>query len=351
MKRRREFEKLFGIEHPIIQGPFGGGFSTARLAASVSNRGGLGSFGAHHLAPEEITRIVAEIRRQTPKPFAINLWVSNHDPGGGVPDPAAKEQLQRTLLPYYVDLELEPVMPPNKPIYNFEDQARAAIEAGAPVFSFVFGVPSPDIRRLAKQRGVLLVGAATTAQEARVMEQANVDAIVATGMEAGGHRPSFLASAEDSLTGTLALVPVAASTVEIPVIAAGGIADARGVTAALELGAQAVQVGTAFLACEESAAPDLHRNLLFDQRAERTVLTRVFSGRLARGIRNRLHDELAKQKLLPYPAQGWLVGALREAAIAQGKADLLSLWSGQSARLLRHRRASDVLDSLVAGTN
>jgi nitronate monooxygenase len=176
--------------------------------------------------------------------------------------------------------------------------------------------------------------------------------LVATGMEAGGHRVSFLRSAEDSLTGTLALVPVVADRVSVPVIAAGGIADGRGIAAALTLGAQGVQLGTAFLACEESGASAPHREALFGEGARYTALTRAFTGRLARGLRNHFLEDMAARKppLFPYPIQSWFTGTFRQAAMEQGRADLISLWAGQAAPLLRHRKAGALFAELVRDT-
>jgi len=250
---RHALRTRLGIDLPIVQGPFGGGYSSARLAAAVSNAGGLGSFGVHALSAEQILHTATAIRALTAKPYALNLWVSNRDFQGDQPPLPMMQRMHERLKPYYRELGLEhPPEPVCKPVYDFEEQAQAVIEARPAVFSFVFGVPSPEIVKACKQRGIVTLGAATTLAEALALEQGGVDMIVASGFEAGGHRPSFLEPAEASLHGTLALVPQAASAVRVPVIAAGGIADARGVAAALHLGAQAVQVGTAFLACEES---------------------------------------------------------------------------------------------------
>jgi nitronate monooxygenase len=190
----------------------------------------------------------------------------------------------------------------------------------------------------------------TTADEAKRLADAGVDLIVASGMEAGGHRASFLRPAEDSLTGTFALVPTAVETVRVPVIAAGGIADGRGIAAALELGAAAAQIGTAFLACEESNASPLHRQMLFSEAARRTSLTRAFTGRLARSIHNEFIEKLRgkESQLPPYPVQAWLTARLKDAALKAGRADVVSLWSGQGAALLEHRRARDLFASLAA---
>jgi nitronate monooxygenase len=177
--------------------------------------------------------------------------------------------------------------------------------------------------------------------------------IVASGFEAGGHRVSFLREPEECLTGTLALIPQVVDTVKVPVIAAGGIVDGRGIAAALTLGASAAQIGTAFLACEESNASPLHRAKLFSTDARRTTLTRAFTGRLARSIHNGLIDALRGKEsaLAPYPVQAWLTAQFKTAALAANRADLMSLWSGQGAPLLKHRRAADLLRSLVAGTD
>jgi nitronate monooxygenase len=201
--------------------------------------------------------------------------------------------------------------------------------------------------------GIATLGAATTAAEAKLLEAAGVDMIVASGLEAGGHRISFLREPEECLTGTMALIPQVADAVRIPVIAAGGIADGRGIAAALKLGASAVQVGTAFLACDESNASALHRAKLFSADARRTTLTRAFTGRLARSIHNDFIDALAgKEKILPpYPVHGWLTAQLKSAALAENRADVISLWSGQGAPLLRHHRAGELLRSLIDETD
>jgi len=205
------------------------------------------------------------------------------------------------------------------------------------------------ILRECRASGILTIGTATTPDEAVALEEAGVDAIAASGFEAGGHRGSFLGRSEDSLMGTLSLVPQVVDAVDVPVIAAGGIADARGVVAALALGAEGVQMGTAFLACEDSGASRLHRKALRETKAGHTGLTRGFTGRLARGIRNRLMAELNSEgtPILPYPLQRALVRNLSVAAEAAGRADLLPLWSGQSAPLSTNPDAQGLLRSLV----
>jgi nitronate monooxygenase len=345
--RNRLTAKL-GIEYPVIQGPLGG-LSSQRLTAAVSNFGALGSFGAHSLAPEAIEDAVARIRALTSKPFAMNLWVSMEDEGARASDESA---FNRSLEPLVVHLDAlgapRPTYKPYSPA-RFEDQARVLLDAKVPVFSFIYGIPPRDIMEECRANGIVTIGTATTPDEAAALEDAGVEAIVASGFEAGGHRGSFLRAAEDSLTGTLSLVPQIRDIVDVPVIAAGGIGDARGVIAALALGAEAVQIGTAFLACEESGASRLHRQALLERAAGHTGLTRGFTGRLARAIHNRLLEDVNRTgtEVLPYPLQRGLVRSLAVAAEAAGRSDLVPLWAGQSASLSVPTDAASFLGSLV----
>lgn len=350
-KRSGETEAVrrLGVRYPIVQGPFGGGLSTPRLAATVSNLGGLGSYGAYSLTPDEIFQMTKELRGLTSNPFALNLWVSDHDPGGLDLTPEEFDRVYALFEPFYRELGVEKPERPQRYAQKFEEQVDALLEARPPVFSFVFGVPSATILAECRKRGIVTIGAATSIAEAQALDGAGVDLIVATGFEAGGHRPSFLARAEDSLMGTLALTPLVADRVKAPVISAGGIGDGRGVRAVLTLGAQAAQLGTAFLACEESGASAEHRAALFSEQSQRTVLTRAFSGRLARGLRNRWSDEVGSRvaQLPPFPIQSWFASKLRPAAIQAGRTDLISLWSGQIAPNLRHRTATELMEALV----
>jgi nitronate monooxygenase len=345
--RNRLTERL-GIDYPVIQGPLGG-LSSQKLTAAVSNFGGLGSFGAHTLAPEAIKDAMAQIRSLTSKPFAMNLWVSMEDEGARTSDESA---FNRSLAPLAVHLDAlrapRPTYTPYSPA-RFEEQARVLVDAKVPVISFIFGIPPADILKECRSNDIVTIGTATTVDEAKALERAGVDAIAASGFEAGGHRGSFLRPAEDSLTGTLSLVPQIVDAVDVPVIAAGGIAEARGVIAALALGAEAVQMGTAFLVCEESGASHLHREALRGRDAGHTGLTRGFTGRLARGIHNRLMEELNREgtDILPYPLQRALVRNLSTAAEAAGRSDLVPLWGGQSASLSAPTDAVSFLASLV----
>ena len=345
---RNRLTGLLGIDYPLIQGPLGG-LSSQRLTAAVSSFGGLGSFGAHSRTPEEIPDVVAEIRTLTTRPFAINLWVSVEDAGARASGEDAFNQSLRSLAAHLTELGApRPAYQPYSPV-SFDKQARAVLDAKVPVFSFIFGVPPREILTECRTRGIITIGTATTPDEASALEQAGVDAIAASGFEGGGHRGSFLRAAEDSLIGTMSLVPQVVDRVGVPVIAAGGIADARGVIAALALGAEGVQIGTAFLACEQSGASRLHREALLGKEAAYTGLTRGFTGRLARGIHNRLMQELNREGnvILPYPLQRLLVRNLSVAAEAADRSDLMQLWAGQSATLSTHTDALDLLTSLI----
>ncbi len=337
-----------GIDYPIIQGPLGG-LSSQKLTAAVSSFGGLGSFGAHGLAPEAIKEVIGQIRSLTSKPFAMNLWVSMEDEDARTSD---EDAFNRSLVPLTSHLAAlgapRPTFKPYSPT-RFEDQARVLLDAKVPVFSFIFGIPPKEVLDECRTNRIVTIGTATTPEEAATLQEAGVDAIVASGFEAGGHRGSFLRAAEDSLTGTISLVPQIADMADVPVIAAGGIADARGVIAALALGAEAVQIGTAFLACEESGAGVLHRHVLREKNSGHTALTKGFTGRLARGIHNRLIQELNKPgiEILPYPLQRGLVRNVAIPAEAAGRSDLLPLWAGQSANLSACTNVSAFLTSLV----
>ena len=223
------------------------------------------------------------------------------------------------------------------------------LDAKVPAFSFIYGIPPKEVLDECRHRGIAIIGTATTVDEAIALEEAGVDVIAASGFEAGGHRGSFLRPSEESLIGTIALVPQVVDAVKLPVVAAGGIADARGIVAAFALGASGVQMGTVFLSCEESGASPNHRKALLTREAGTTALTRGFTGRLARGIKNQLLDELSKKEteILPYPLQRALVRHLSIPAEKAGRRELLPLWAGQSARLSHCEDVNTFLSNLV----
>ena len=342
--------KILGSRYPIMQGPFGGGLSSVKLTATVSNLGGIGGYGVYTLEPDEIVRVNNDIRKATNKPYNINLWVSDTDimPGSIINE--RFEKVKALFRPYFDELGIGVPVKPIIQISRYENQVQTILDIRPPVFSFSFGIPSADILDQCRKKNIVTAGSATTLDEALALEAAGVDLIIASGFEAGGHRPSFLAPAESSLVGSFVLIQQIKDRVHIPVIAAGGIASGKGITAALALGADGVQIGTAFLACEESAAPPFHRELLFSDAAKYTMLSRAFTGRLGRGLMNRISGEMNgnEKDFLPFPSQSRFTGSFREAAIDQKKWELIFMWGGQIASVLKHRKAIDLMNSLLA---
>jgi len=351
MWNRTKITELFGIRYPILLGPMGGGFSTPELAAAVSNAGGLGSVGTYTFSPDDIIAMAKAIRNKTDKPFNINLWVSDVDLSLSNDAWEDLKRVEALFKPYFDELGAElPVLDMNIPS-KFEQQVDAVFEIRPSVFSFIFGIPSVEILREARRLGIKTVGAATTLDEALALEDAGIDAVVAAGFEAGGHRPSFLRPAQDSLTGTFTLIQQIKAKIRIPVIAAGGIGNGRGIAAALTLGADAAQIGTAFLLTDESNASPLHKAALLSDEAKYTVLSKSLTGRLGRMIRNRITEDVPNQiPVLPFPLQTRLIGPLREAALAQGKTDLLNFWSGQNTCDLKRTSAGVLMKELIADT-
>lgn len=336
--------RLLTTESPIVLGPFGGA-SSVELTATVSSLGGLGSYGLYGYSAERIRDTAAEIRERTDGPFALNLWL----PKG---DEVAPGDVDLTPSPAVGDL-LEEVganpTPPERFLPAFDEQFEAVLAARPAVISVVYGVPGADVLDRAHQAGIAVIATATTVPEAVALAAGGVDAIVASGAEAAGHRVSFLHDPADALVGTFALVPQVADAVRIPVLAAGGIADRRTVAAAFALGAEGVVVGTAFLRTRQSVICESYRRAIVRSAAHDSVLTTAMSGRLSRGLPNRAVRELEAEAPLPFPAQNWLTGQFRSLAAAQDRAELLSLWVGQAAPLAIFAEAGDLYRELVAG--
>ncbi|ALX65646.1 NAD(P)H-dependent flavin oxidoreductase [Microbacterium sp. XT11] len=338
---------LFDLEHRIVLGPFGG-LSSVALTASVSEAGGLGSYGLYGYDGPRIRSTIAELRAATSKPFAVNVWLPTGDEAE--PDAAQHAVFAQALQPFYEAVGVDVPARPERYLPSLEEQLDAIWDAAPAVLSVVFGVPSPQVVEEAHRRGIRVMGTATTVAEAVALAEGGVDAVVASGAESAGHRVSFLRAAEDSLVGLFSLLPQVVDAVDVPVIAAGGISDRRGVAAAFALGASGVQVGTAFLATAESAATEAHRDAVRATAAEETVLTRAMSGRLARGARNRVVRAIeASGTIAPFPMQNWLTGRFRAAAGERNLGELQSLWMGQSAPLARYATASEAFAELAAG--
>jgi len=339
--------RQLGITYPIIQAGMAGGSTSPQLVAAVSRAGGLGTFGAAYMTAEQLRAAIREVRQWTDRPFAVNLFIPEPyrvvEPGG---DAARIMNEVRDELGIPRDPRVTRHAKP------FDEQMAVVLEERVPVFSFTFGIPSPEWLAELKQREIKVVGTATTVREAKALEESGVDMVVAQGSEAGGHRGSFQHDAVSNQIGTLALVPQMADAVRIPVIAAGGIMDGRGIAAALALGASAVQMGTAFLACTESTAHPLHKQALLQTTEDSTVITRVFSGKQARGIRNAFVEALApyEHEVPPFPVQNALTRDIRQAAASQQRAEYLSLWAGQAAALCRTVSAEELVRQLVQET-
>jgi nitronate monooxygenase len=324
-----------------------GGPSTPELVSAVSEAGALGSFGAGYLAPEVIRAAIRDIRGRTSRPFAVNLFVP--DLGSRPPSDAEVQAASAALEPIRRELQLSGALKLG-PQPDFAAQLAVVMEERVPVFSFTFGSLGAAIIRELNGLNIAVLGSATTAEEARLLEAAGVDAIVAQGAEAGGHRGTFAGASEHALIGTMALVPQLVDSVRVPVVAAGGIMDGRGVVAAIALGAAAVQLGTAFLASPESGAPALHKKaMLARYSVDPTRLTRAYSGKLVRGFSNRFMTDVEKAgAILPYPYQNSLTAEIRRAAVRQERPDLASMWAGQGAPLAVAKPAGEIVRDLIS---
>jgi nitronate monooxygenase len=345
---RTDLMELLGVDCPIIQAPMAGA-ATPALAAAVCNAGGLGSLGCATDSPDELRARVDELRGATNRPFNLNFFV--HEPPA--PKPEAEDETRARLAPFYDELGLGEVPAAREPFPAFDGERLAALlELRPAVASFHFGLPAPAAVRALKEAGVLILSSATTVAEAKALAEAGADAVVAQGWEAGGHRGTFASPFEGARVGTLALVPQVADAVEVPVIAAGGIADGRGIAAAFALGASGVQLGTAFLSCPEAQVTVPHRAALRAARDEDTRLTRAFSGRPARGLRNRYVEAMAPfdDALPSFPRLSSLTGPLGRASAARGSPDFIPLWSGQAVALNRELPAADLVQVLVDET-
>jgi nitronate monooxygenase len=322
--------ELLEIDLPIIQSPMAGVQGSA-LAVAVSNAGGLGSLPCAMLSLETLRKELATIKEQTTKPFNVNFFCHAQ------PEPnAEKEAIWREALsPYFAEFGIDATAIPTGPgrLPFGEGAADVLNEFRPAVVSFHFGLPSEALLARVRRWGAKVLSSATTVEEARWLEAHGVDAIIAQGIEAGGHRGSFLSEDLKVQLGTLALVPQIADAVKVPVIAAGGIADSRGVAAAMALGASGVQVGTAYLLCPEATTSAVHRAVLKSDAARVTALTNLFTGRPARGIVNRIMRELGPMSSLApvFPLAAAAIAPLRAAAESQGSGDFSPLWAGQNA--------------------
>ena len=341
------FARFLGIEIPILQAPMAG-VQLGTLAAAVSEAGGLGALPCAMLSPIAMTKELELIRSRTTRPFNVNFFCHAQP----AIDAEREAAWRRELDPYYRELGIDPATiaagPGRAP---FSAEAADALEPFRPaVVSFHFGLPPADLLARVKRWGSKVIASATTVEEARWLEAKGVDAVIAQGVEAGGHRGNFLTSDLTTQLGTFALVPQVVAAVKVPVIAAGGIADASGVAAALALGASAVQVGTAYLLTDEATTSAVHRAALKGEGARHTALTNLFTGRPARGIVNRVLRELGPMnpRAPEFPLATSAIAPLRAKAEASGSGDFSPLWSGQNASGCREVPAGDLTRELAS---
>ena len=343
----RRIQDLLGIELPILQAPMAG-FSTVEIAIAVGEAGGLGSLACALLDAGQIRAELGSIRRKTSRPINVNFFCHRPPPAALEREQAWKEKLEG----YYLELGLDPKAPVPGSSRTAFDSALCdlMVELKPEVVSFHFGMPERELVLRVKAAGLKILSSATTVDEARWLEDEGCDAIIAQGYEAGGHRGMFLTRDISTQIGTLALVPLVADAVKTPVIAAGGIADARGIAASFVLGAAAAQIGTAYLFCPEAKVVPLHRTAL--RSAHHTALTNVFTGRPARSVVNRIVREVGPMsELAPeFPLAAGAVAPLRKVAEAAGCGDFTPLWSGQAAGLCRQIPAGELTLRLAAET-
>ena len=344
----RRILDLFGIELPIVLAPMAGP-GNAALAIAVTEAGGLGSLPCAQLSGDEIRKALETIRRSTSRSINVNFFCHMSP----IVQPERELAWRALLKPYYLELGLDPEAPLAPPSRKpFDSELCVLVEEFKPeVVSFHFGLPAKDLLDRVKATKARVIGSATTVREAQWLEAHGCDAVIAMGLEAGGHRGNFISDDMAWQVGTFALVPQIADGIKVPVIAAGGVADARGIVAALALGASAVQIGTAYLFCPEARVAPLHLEALMNATDGDTMITNVFTGRPARGIANRLMLEVGPMTSTApaFPLASTAVGPLRAKSEPTGSKDFMNLWSGQAARLARRGvSASDLTRALAS---
>jgi len=348
MKIGTPFSEKLGLRVPVIQAPMAGGPSSPELVAAASAAGALGSFGFAYTQPEEMKRQVAWVRAKTERPLNINLFVAELP---AAIDAASQRGALEAVAGYYAELGLPapaPVAAPYAP--DLEAQLAAVADLRPRVLTTHFGSLPRETVSSFQKLGILVGGSATCVAEAKRLESLGFDFAIAQGGEAGGHRGTYLRDPQEALTGTLALTRLIVRAVKLPVVAAGGIMDGAGIAAVLALGAQAAQLGTAFLPCPESGAPEVHKKMLLSALEDETRITEKFSGRAARGLANRFMKEMERAPHLAFPAQNAVTAKLRAASAKAGKPDFVSMWAGQAAPLARSLPAAELIAKLEAET-
>ncbi len=336
--------KLLNIRIPLIQAPMAGGISSPALVSAASNAGGLGSLGAAYLSPSQLRKDIQAVKQHTSYPFAVNLFIPQKHQ-------ATPEQIQTMIKliqnifpdsPIPTDAIKAPYIP------NFEEQFKVILEEKVPLFTFTFGKLDDKYIKLCKENNIKVIGTATSLQEALALKQQGVDAIVAQGSESGGHRGTFQENIGAPILGLNELLKQLTSQINIPIIAAGGIMDAQHIVDALKQSASGVQLGTAFICCEESTAPAIYKQTLLNSKQDNTVLTQAFSGRLARAISNQLTEKMKpyEKEVLPFPIQNAITAPMRNKAKEQGNVHLMSMYAGVGHYLCKTMSAAKLIEEL-----
>ena len=347
---KNEVTELLQIDYPIIQAPMAGGVTTSTLVASVSNNGGLGMIGAGYMNPVQTREQIREVRHLTSNYFGINLFVPHEFNASANEITSANHLLQPIRDQLNIPIEKSLELPKYESAFEtFNEQIKVVIEEGVPVCSFTFGIPSKEVIHKLKEKNIILMGTVTTVREAIEVEKMGMDMVVVQGCEAGGHRGNFINDLQESLIGLMSLVPQVVDNVRIPVVSAGGIMDGRGLMASICLGAKGVQLGTAFLTCMESGAHNVHKEAILQSNEDQTVLTRAFSGKWARGIKNKFILEMQEHEALfpDFPIQNTLTQDIRKTSASQGNKEFMSLWSGQSPRLAKTQTVETLIKNII----
>lgn len=345
---KNELTTLLQIEYPIIQAPMAGGVTTTELVVASSKHGGLGMVGAGYMSGDQLKSQLKEIQKKT-KSFGVNLFVPNEFHVNKTEVNDAKEILHLFHESLLIKEETTTLPTTETMANNFREQIQVIIEAQVPVCSFTFGVPKESMIKKLKQNGIIIIGTATTVDEAIEIERLGMDIVVVQGSEAGGHRGNFINETEESMIGLMSLIPQVVDHVTIPVIAAGGIMDGRGLVAAFALGAKAVQMGTAFLTTKESGAHNVHKEEILQRKEDETILTRSFSGKYARGIKNEFIQRMKEHEdsFPQFPIQNTLTQLIRKAASKENDKECMSLWSGQSPRIAKKQTVQQLMEHTI----
>lgn len=346
MRKNSTLTDLLKIEIPLIQAPMAGNAGTPAFFAAAANAGALSSIGAGYMEPLALSEMIRKTRALTNQPLSVNFFVPQKAEATPTQLETARKAIEASCQELHI--AIKPVQPPYVP--SFDDQLNVVLEEKIPIVSFTFGIPSDEWISKLKKLGVILIGTATTLEEGQMLMTRGMDIIAAQGKEAGGHRGSFLKPVEDSLVSLSTLVKELVGSISIPVIAAGGIMDGADIRAIMALGAQGVQMGTAFLTCKESGIYQGYKDRLLNLKKDETVLTRAFSGKFARGIKNIFIERMKAHEstILAYPIQHAMTTEMRKVAAQQDNIEFMSMWAGQSAFRCKSISVAALIEELKA---